>query len=490
MSLTKKTINGIIWNFAETMSKRGIGVVITLLLAYFLTPEDYGLISMMAVFIAIAGQVMESGFKQALIRKYEATQEDFNTAFYSNLVLGALAYLLLFISAPLIATFYEEPRLTILIRVLGVTILINSFQVIQSAILSRDLNFKAQLKATIPATIISGMIAVFMAFNGFGVWSLIAQMIASAFLVTVFLWSMRLWKPTLAISQNSLFEMFGFGSKLFLSGLIDTVFQNMYIVVIAKLFTTTVAGHYFFAKKMKEMIANQLVNSIQTVTFPALATLQQDDVTLKSGYRKIILVTTFLVFPSMAFMAALAEPLFVVLLNDQWLPAVPYLQLMCIASIMYPLHSINLNILKVKGRSDLFLYLEIIKKVFAVAILAVSLQYGVIGILLGQIIASVISYIPNSYFSGKLINYPAKEQIIDIFPSLLLSGIIAVIVYFGLEISTLPALAELLFFGFLAGIIYVGISYSLRMQAVNLLEQIIRNKFRGKKYGKTRTDNG
>ncbi|MCQ6962319.1 lipopolysaccharide biosynthesis protein [Methanolobus chelungpuianus] len=483
MSLAKKTTTGIIWNFTETMSKKGFAVITTLLLARFLTPEDFGLISMMAVFIAVAGQIMESGFKQAIIRKLGATQEDFNTAFYSNLFLGALAYVLLFFSAPLIADFYEETRLIVLIRVLGIVIPINSFQVIQSAILSRELNFKAQLKATVPASIISAVIAIFMAFNGYGVWSLIIQMIVSAFLTTVSLWLMRLWTPTLTVSQGSLFEMFGFGSKLFISGLIDIVFQNMYIVVIAKMFTATIAGHFFFAKKIKELIANQLVNSVQTVTFPALASLQENNASLKSGYRKIIQVTTFLIFPSMLFMAALAQPIFMVFLNDQWLPAYPYLQLMCLSHIMYPLHSINLNILKVKGRSDLFLYLEIIKKIFAVAVLAMSFQYGVIGILIGQIIASFIAYIPNSYFSGKLINYPAREQIYDILPNLLISGTIAVTIYIGVEISTLPALFELALFGFLAGATYILASYIFKMQAVNILEHIIREKFRRKTHG-------
>lgn len=478
MTLAKKTTIGIFWNFAEQLSRRGIGIVVTLLLAHFLNPEDYGLVGMMAVFIAVANELMESGFRQALIRKHDATKADFNTAFYANLLFGAFAYLLLFSAAPLIAAFYEEPRLTTLIRVVGVTILINSFQVIQSTILSRNLKFKEQLHAVVPATIISGLIAVLMAVAGFGVWALVAQIIISALMITIFLWSMKIWRPTTEISLSSLNEMFGFGSKLFLSGLLNTVFQNMYIIVIAKVFTATIAGHYFFAKKIKDITLNQLVSSIQTVTYPALATLQHDDAALKLGYRKIIQVTTFLLFPSMAFMAALAEPLFTVFLNDQWLPAVPYLQLMCIAGIMYPLHSINLNILKVKGRSDLFLYLEIIKKIFAVVILSLTLQFGVIGILLGQIVSSIISYIPNSYYSGKMIDYPAKEQIFDFFPSLLLSGIISTFVYFGVILFTLSPLIELLLFGFLSGFTYISISYIVKLEAINIVEQVMRNQFK------------
>lgn len=478
MSLAEKTGLGIFWNFIEKLSRRGIGLVVTLLLARFLTPEEYGLMAMIAVFIAVANSLMDLGFSHALIRKNNPTEEYFSTAFYSNLLLGIFSYIVLFISAPFVSLFYEEPRLTLLIRVIGIVIIINSFQVVQGIILSRSLDFKTQLKAAVPTTFISGLFAVILAYAGFGVWALIAQTIISSLLYTFFLWYMDIWRPTIAFSRKSLYEMFGFGSKLFLSGLLDTIFRNIYVVIIAKLFTTTIAGHYFFATKVKELILNQLVNSIQTVTYPALAKLQDDDIKLKSGYRKVIQVTTFSLFPAMAIMAALAKPLFEVFLNDQWLPAVPYLQLMCIAGLMYPLHSINLNILKVKGRSDLFLYLEIIKKTISMFILIISIQYGVIGVLIGQIISSVVSYLPNSYYSGKLIDYPAREQIQDFFPSLAISSVIAFLIYAGVEVSTYPALIELAFFGTLAVVIYFAASYILKIEAMEIAEQLVKDKFR------------
>lgn len=478
MTLANKTTTGLLWNFTEQMSTRGIGIVITLLLARFLVPSDYGLVAMMAVFIAVAGNLMDSGFKQALIRKQGANQVDFSTAFYTNLALGCLAYLLLFIAAPFIAGFYEETRLTDLIRVAGIAILINSFQVVQSAILNRALNFKAQLKATVPASIISGITAVYLAYIGWGVWALIAQMLISSFLVTAFLWSMKLWQPTLTFSRQSLNDMFGFGSKLLLSGLLDIVFSNMYVVVIAKIFSASVAGLYFFAENIQKLVITQLVSSISTVTYPAFATVQHDNIRLKAGYRKVLKITTFLLFPAMALMAALAEPLFRVLLHERWLPAVPYLQLMCIAGLMYPLHVINLNILKVKGRSDLFLYLEIVKKVSIVLILFVSIQYGVIGILIGQIIGSVLAYLPNSYFSNKIIGYSVREQIDDFLPSLVLSGAISGMVYFAVSVSNLPAPVELLLFGTIAGLVYLLVGYLLKMQAFLLIEQLVGEQFK------------
>jgi O-antigen/teichoic acid export membrane protein len=476
MTLAQKTITGIIWNFAEQIGRRGIGVVITLLLARFLVPADYGLVAMMAVFLAVAASLMDSGFKQALIRLQKAKQVDFNTAFYANLCLGTLSYFLLFLAAPFIADFYNEPRLTTLIRVAGLSIPINAFQVVQVAILSRDLNFKAQLQATIPAGIISGGIAVGLAYAGLGVWALIVQMHLAALITTVFLWWIQGWRPTLEVSRQSLGNMYNFGYKLFLSGLLDTIFQNIYVIVIAKMFTASIAGHYFFANKLKDLVLQQFVSSIQNVTYPALASLQADNKRLKEGYRKVIQVTTFVLFPAMLFLAALAEPLFKVLLPEKWLPAIAYLQLMCIAGVMYPLHSINLNILQVKGRSDLFLYLEIIKKIMAVIILVVSFKYGVTGILIGQVIVSIIAYVPNSYFSAKLINYPVREQMADFMPGLALSGAVSLVVYGSVCYLQWSALAKLIVLASASGLLYLAGAHILKLQAYCFALQMLQEK--------------
>ncbi len=473
VSLRKKTTIGIVWNFTEQLAKKGVGVVITLLLARFLVPADFGLVAMMAVFLALATSLMDSGFRQALIRFQNAEQVDFNTAFYANLCLGLLAYIVLFAAAPSIAAFYEEPRLIILIRVSGLGVMINAFQVVQVALLSRALNFKAQLQASIPAGIISGIVAVFMAYTGFGVWALVVQMLLAAFITTVLLWVFQGWRPTRSFSYQSLGSMYNFGYKLFLSGLLDTVFKNLYVIVIAKIFAASVAGHYFFAKKIVDVVTGQLVGSIQRVTYPALSTLQDDSQRLKAGYRKVISVSTFLLFPAMLMLAALAEPLFIFLLPDKWLMAATYLQFLCIAGVLYPLHAINLNILQVKGRSDLFFYLEIIKKVMAISILAMSYRYGVIGILIGQIIGSVLAYIPNSYFSYKLINYSVREQMADFMPGLMLSGVVALSIYGASHLIHWPAIVKLTILGVLASGSYLAGSHALKLEAYLLARQML-----------------
>ncbi|MBE0471377.1 MAG: lipopolysaccharide biosynthesis protein [Methyloprofundus sp.] len=478
MTLAKKTTIGIVWNFAEQLARRGVGIGVTLLLAYFLTPVDFGLVAMMAVFLALGASLMESGFKQALIRLKDASQVDFNTAFYANITLGLVAYAILFGAAPWIALFYEQPGLVDLIRVAGLAVIVNSLQVVQVSILSRNLNFKTQLKVNLPAAILSGLLAVALAYLGWGVWALVAQMLTSAILVALLLWAQRIWRPSLSFSFVSLRQMYNFGYKLFLSGVLDTVFRNMYVIVIAKFFSASVAGLYFFAEKIKELMISQLVTSIQTVTYPALSTMQDDNVRLKAGYRKVIAMTTFLLFPAMLFLAALSQPLFEFLLPEKWWPAVVYLQLMALAGLLIPIHAINLNILKVKGRSDLFLYLEILKKAMIVLILWVSFQYGVIGILIGQIIGSVLAYIPNSYFSYRLIGYSVKEQLADFIPGLVLSGVIAGLI-FGLQAwAQWWALAELVVFGLLAGLLYLIGAHLLKLHAYELTKELVLKKFK------------
>ncbi|WP_411687846.1 lipopolysaccharide biosynthesis protein [Acinetobacter indicus] len=481
MNITQKTTIGILWNFSEQLIRRGIGLVTTLLLAYFLTPNAYGLMAMIAVFIAIASSLMESGFRQALIRLKEVTQDDLNTAFYSNLMLGALAYLLLYFSAPHIAIFYNEPQLINLIQVLGLVILINSFEVIQVAIFHRQMNFKAQLMIGLPAALISACMAIGLAYWGGGVWALVAQMLISALITVILLWWISEWRPTKSFSLSSFCSMYNFSYKLFLSSLLDTVFRNLYIIVIAKLFSTSIAGLYFFAEKIRELILHQLVSAIQNVTYPALASIQDDNVRLKAGYRKVISITTFLLFPTLTLLAALAQPLFSLLFPEKWWPAVPYFQLLCLSGLLYPLHSINLNILKVKGRSDLFLYLEIIKKIILVIILFISYRYGVIGILIGQIISSILSYIPNSYFSAKLINYSIREQIKDFLPALVLSILISGIIFYTIQNIEYHPVIILILFGLSGGVLYLFGSHFLKLKAYTLAYNIIKDKFLSKK---------
>ncbi len=480
MSLAAKTTTGILWNFGQQLVTRGVSILVTLLLARFLVPEDFGLVAMMAVFLALGSSLMESGFREALIRLANITQKDYDTAFYANVLLGLFSYGILYISSPAIANFYEEPRLIDLIRVASLTIIIMSFQVVQVASLTRKLNFKAQLNASLPASMLSGSIAVYLAYNDYGVWAIVSQILLNAFIQTVLLWKMEGWRPTMQFSWSSVKGMYNFGYKLFLSGVLDAVFQNLYVIVIAKVFSASVAGLYFFANSMKELIVNQLVRSIQAVTYPALASIQNDNVRLKQGYKKIVILMTMILFPGVLFTAAIAEPIFQILLPEKWSPAIPYFQLLCIASLMMPLHSINLNILKVKGRSDLFLWLEIVKKTINGLVLLATYRYGVCAILSGQIITSFINFIPNSYFSSKLLGYGIKEQVRDFLPILVITSAVAFIGWSTLTLFSNSIIAGAIFSSVLMVIVYVFSVFVFQREAFNLsfafLKQFLNRK--------------
>jgi O-antigen/teichoic acid export membrane protein len=474
MSLHKKTAIGVTWNLLEQFGKRGVSGIVTIILARFLSPEEFGLIAMLTVFIQIANSLMESGFLQALIQKTEADQRDFCTVFYTNITFGLTAYAILYFSAPLISTFYEESRLVLIIRIVGISIVVNSFRIIQEAKLSKELKFKELMIASVPGALLSGVVAIGLAVIGAGVWALVAQIILSTLFTTLFLWFSTAWKPRILFSVSSFKSLFGYGSKLFLSGLINIVFQNIFVVVIAKVFSAQEAGYYFFAYKMQQFIVYQLNGAVLRVTFPALSSIQNQQNKLKKGFRQLLQVLTFIIFPIVIFIAALAEPIFKIFLSNSWLPAVPYMQLLLIAGMIVPLHTVNLNILKVKGRSDLFLYLEFVKKLFVIIVLIISLRFGISAILIGQIITSFIGYIPNSYFSNKLIGYNMKEQVNDLSFSFILTSLIGAVTFSLSNMLDWTATNELFVLSLLSVSVYFFVSYIGKVPALGTIYKIVK----------------
>lgn len=487
MSLSNKTAIGILWNFSDQLLRRGMASLVTLLLARLLVPEDFGLLAMVLVFLTIASAMMDSGLQQAILRMPTLGPRDASTAFFSNIAFGMLAYGLLYASAPLIADFYAEPRLIVLVRIGGIVVLINSFEVIQGAMLNRALDFRTRMKAGIPGSVVSGGVAVLLGWLGFGVWALVGQMLTAALVTTALMWWWGSWRPRLEFDVVSFKAMFRFGYKMFLSRMLDVLFVNLYVLLIAKLFSASVAGLFFFAERLKELVINQLVTAVQNVTFPALASIQEDPVRLKSAYRQILQVMVYLLFPAMLLLAALAEPLFLTLLPERWLAAVPYLQLMCIAAVMYPLSTLNLNVLNVKGRSDLFLGLEIVKKVLICAVLAVTWRHGVMAILIGQIVVAVVSYIPNAWFSRELINYSIREQLADFLPALLLATAVAGTTWWAVPALLViwPAPVVLVVSGLLAGAAYLLLSCWLRFAAWQFGAGWIQERLSQRKVGNT-----
>lgn len=444
MSLKQKTIKGVIWSSIDSLAVQGISFIVGIILARILSPREFGLIGMITVFIAVSDSFVNSGFSNALIRKKDCTQADYSTVFFFNLFAGILFFLLLFLTAPFISQFFNEPELKNILRVLALVIVISALTQIQRTILTKRIDFKLQTRISIIASIGSGLVAVFMAYNGFGVWSLVALQLGKQGLNSLFLWIWNNWYPIFIFSKNSFKELFGFGSKLLISGLIDTIYRNIYYFIIGKFFSAQELGYYTRANQFKDFPSMNVSSIMTRVTFPVLAQIQDDPARLKEGYQRMIKTIMLITFVLMLGMVAVAEPMTIVLIGEKWRASIIYLQMLCFVGMFYPLHVLNLNMLQVKGRSDLFLKLEVIKKIIAIPTIVVGIFFGIKIMIIGMMVNTLIAYYLNSYWSGKLINYSMQEQIMDILPSLLLAFTMALIVYFVGYLVTFSYLIKLI----------------------------------------------
>jgi O-antigen/teichoic acid export membrane protein len=428
-SLRSKTFHALSWSLLESLGTQGVRFFIGIVLARLLFPEQFGLIGMLTIFMAVAQSFLDSGFGAALIQKRDATQTDTCSIFYFNIVVGLAAAGLLCLLAPWIAAFYNQPILTPLTRAMSLTIVINSFGLIQGTILAKQINFKTQTKVSLIASIMSGIIGVTLAATGFGVWSLVVQQISSTFFRTVFLWLLKTWRPALMFSFKSLREMFGFGSRLLASGLLEQIFSNIYLLVIGKLFSAADLGLFTRAKTFGELPSQTLSTMVGRVTFPVFSIIQDDPLRLKKGMKKAMTTLVLVNFPMMIGLAVVARPLVVVLLTEKWAQSIQYLQLLSFVGLLYPLHLINLNVLQALGRSDYFLRLEIIKKVLVVINIVVTMRWGISAMICGMIAMSTISYYLNSYYTGVLIGYPIREQLRDLSTYLVMAVLMGMAVY-------------------------------------------------------------
>ena len=481
-SLKSKTIRALFWSFFERIGQQGIQFIISIILARLLLPEQFGLIAMLWIFMAIAQSFIDSGFGQALIQKQDITHIDECSIFYFNILVGFLAAGLLCLAAPWIAGFYNQPLLAPLTYVLSLNMIINAFGVVQTTLLTKHIDFKTQLKVSVIATVISGTISVIMAFNGFGVWSLVAQSLCSTLFQTILLWFFNTWRPSLVFSLDSLRGMFPFGSRLLASGLLDTVFRNIYIVVIGKLFSPADLGFYSRGQRLQQLPVDNISSIISRVTFPVFSSVQDDKARLKRGVRKALTMLVMINFPMMIGMAIVAKPLVLLLLTDKWAPCIPYLQLLCVVGMLYPLHVINLNVLLAQGRSDLFFRLEILKKILIVIAIAVTYRCGIIAMIYGQIVTSCLAYLLNSYYTGKMLDYPITEQIQDLMPSLTLAIIMGGGIY-ALHYTPIVNQSALLLIQIMTGIgLYTLLCYIFRISSFMEVIEMVKSKLLNVRY--------
>lgn len=473
-SLKTKTIHGMFWSFSDTVMTQSLSFLIQIILARILLPEDFGLIGVIAIFLAIANSIIDSGFSNALIRKKEVSQKEYSTTFIFNLAIAALLYILLFLSAPAIAGFFQADQLIPILRVISVILIIDSFGMTQRIMMIRRIDFKAQAKMSCIASSLSGVSAIILAYWGYGVWALVFRIIVMQSMQTVLLCYYNRWKPAFLFHTGSFRELFQFGWKLLLSRMLDAFYQNLYYMIIGKYFSVTALGYYTNAKKLNDVASQALSAAVQKVSYPVLSAMQDDRQKLRSGYRRIIRSTMFIAFPLMIGLSAVSEPFILFMFGEKWAASVPYVQLMCVEGMLYPLHSINLNILQVKGRSDLFLRLELIKKmIFTLIVAAVMyVQGGIVGLILGGAASSVISYFINAYYSAALISYSIKEQLKDISPSFFISCMMGGIAWgAGIVVDSLPL--KLLLQSFLCIGSYIFFSWLFRMEEIACIRGMV-----------------
>ena len=429
-SLKDKTVRGVGWSAIDNVIQYAVSFIVSIILARLLSPDDYGLLGIIAIFTAVCTALINGGFSNALIRKQEVTDDDYNTVFIVNLGMSLLLYSIIYLCSPLIATFFKRPELVSLTRVSTLGIIIGALAIVQQTRLTKRIDFKTQTKITMVASITSGIIGVTMALLGCGVWSLVAQGLSIQLMRTFLLWLFNQWIPKLQFSKDSFRDLFGFGWKMMLSNLLDTVWKELYQVVVGKFYSPATLGQYTRAKGFSQLFSSNLTTVIQRVTYPVLSNIQDDKDRMVSAYRRIIKTTMFIAAISLFLLGAVSEPLLYCLIGPKWHEASVYLPLICVASSLYPLSAINLNMLQVQGRSDLFLGLEVIKKIIALGPLFVGAFVGIMPMLYVNLVTSVIGFFLNSYYSGKYVGYSSWMQLKDIAPSYGVATVVALAVYF------------------------------------------------------------
>lgn len=414
--LKDKAVDGMMWKAADKLGAKVIQFIIGIVIARLLSPDDFGIIGIMMFFISLSEIILESGFANALIQKQDRTDADYSTAFYFNIIVGSFLYACMWVAAPFIADFYDMPILCSVARVYSICFVLDSLTIVQTAKLSVDLNFKLQSVASLASIMLSSAVGVWMAYAGYGVWALVAQGVSAQFVRMLILWATSHWHPSAVFSVLSLKHLWGFGSKLLCSGLINATYNNLYALVIGKQFAPAEVGYFNRSSQFADLPTGTLTSVVTTVNYPILAQLQNDDAALRRAYTKCLRAPLFVLYPFLTFMAVLAEPMVLALIGEQWLPCVPILQILCVGAMWNPLTTVNLNLLYVKGRTDKVLKLEFIKKPIAFLILFSMIPFGLIWLCVGRSLYNFIAFCFNCYYTNKYIQLGFWRQLKSIAP--------------------------------------------------------------------------
>ncbi|MEI8046633.1 MAG: lipopolysaccharide biosynthesis protein [Bacteroidota bacterium] len=476
-NLKRKTVNGFFWSMLESVLSQGQGMVFGIFLARMLSPQEFGLLGMITIFISIAQVFVDSGLNQALVRKQQCTNLDYSTIFWVNIVIGFVAFIVIWFAAPLIATFYQKPELILLTRVTSIAILIGSVTLIQQTILTKDIDFKTLTKTSTTGTFISGVASLVLAFYGFGVWSLVWRTLINQAVRSYMMWRHNRWLPQWVFSKRIFSELFSFGSKILFISVIAAVYKSFYNLIIGKNYSDTMLGYYTNADQYSTLPSSTISNVTNKVSYPILSEMQDDNVRLKSSISKLIKNVMYLSFIIMFGLAAVAQPLFSVLFGPKWLPSVPIFQALCLAYAISPMHVINHNIMKVKGRSDLFLRTEIIKYIVFTPLLFLGIIYGLKVLVAGIVLFYWLGFFINALYAKQLIGYSIKAQFTDFLPVMILFAIPALLVWgLGFLIHT-GAFPLLILQSACFILISLAVSILFKIRAFFEIKEILLGKF-------------
>lgn len=474
-NLKVQVLSSLIWKFSERMGVQGAQFVIQIVLARLLSPKDYGVIAIIMIFIALANVFIQSGFSTALIQKKDTDELDYSSVFYLSLGLAGVLYIVLYLCAPMIANFYKMNELINILRVLSLTLFLGAFNSIQNVFIAKNLDFKKQFFSSLIGIICSGVLGIVLAYKGFGVWTLVYQQLMNQLLICLVLFIIVKWRPKFLFSLKRIKKLFVFGSKLLLSALLDTLYMNLTSLVIGKFYSPAMLGYYNRGNQFPQLIVSNFNGAIQSVMFPTLSAEQHNKIRVKEIVRRSIVTSSYIIFPLMIGLIAVSEPLIKLLLTDKWLDCIPYLRIFCLSYALWPIHTANLQAINAIGRSDIFLKLEIIKKIVGLIILIISLKYGAFAIAIGVLISGVLASFINGYPNKKILDYGYVEQMKDVLPSLILSLImgITIMILSKFNLSDLSLILSQILVGI---VIYLGLSYSLKLECFMYILKTLKRK--------------
>lgn len=475
-SIKSVAAKGIFWSAVDKFAVQVGQFIVGVVLARILMPEDFGLIGIIYIFIAISQTFIESGLGTGLIQRQSRSEIDFSTLFIFNLIVSSFFYLILFFLAPFISSFFNQPRLTDITRILSLILFLNAFAIVQRTKLTIAIDFKSIAKSNVIGMVIGGLCGVIAAINEFGVWALVIQLLTSSLVSSIYLWIVSNWRPSIAFSKKSFNSLFGYGSKLLLAGLYAQLLNNIYNICLGKFYSSTSLGYYTRAKSFADISAGTIVNVLQQSTFPILAAVQHNKEKLISIYSRMIRMSAFLIIPIMTLIALLAKPIVILLLTEKWSSLIPLLQWIVFSRVFLPMSSLNLNLLNAVGRSDLFLKVDLSKLPLTILAMVITIPLGVKSIVIGHVVTSAVFFVVNAYLPGKFYGYGAIKQLKEMMPFCFATIVMAVIVF--VMTCFIDNLVLQLFFGVILGfIVYLLISWLMKLEELNEVLKILKLRF-------------